>query len=60
MRKAIAHVGRKQHIGKDLLNDAAKGFFTNELPKQEVINHSNPTYMGSNCRIYACYEMYFS
>ena len=49
MRKAIAHVGRKQHIEEDWLNDAVKGFFTNELPKQEVINHSHLRAMGSNC-----------
>ncbi len=65
MRKAIANVGHKLHIREDWLNDAAKRFFTNQLPKQDVINHSHlriwtPTaeYMLAMKSISARYDSY--
>lgn len=65
MRKAIAQVGRKLNIEEDWLNDAAKGFFTKDLPREEVANYSHlriwaPTaeYMLAMKSISARYDSY--
>lgn len=41
MREAIARVGRKLDVAEDWLNDAAKGFFPGEAPREEVRSYSN-------------------
>ena len=41
IRKAVKHVARNLGVDESWLNDAAKGFFNGNPPKQEVLNLSN-------------------
>ena len=41
MREAIGTVGRKLGVAEDWLNDAAKGFFPGDPPKEDVIGLSH-------------------
>jgi len=41
MREAIAKAARKLDVAEDWLNDAAKGFFPGDPPKENVRSYSN-------------------
>ena len=65
MRKAIANVAEKMNVSKDWLNDAAKGFFPGNPPREEVVSYSNlrvwaptPEYMLAMKSISARYDSY--
>jgi len=65
IRKAIANVAEKMHVPADWLNDAAKGFFSANPPKQDVLSYSNlrvwapiPEYMLAMKCISARYDSF--
>ena len=41
LREAISAVGRSLDVPEDWLNDAAKAFFTKNLPRQDILNYSH-------------------
>ncbi|MFC1497518.1 hypothetical protein ACFLS1_03470 [Verrucomicrobiota bacterium] len=65
IRDAVAVVGRKMDVPENWLNDAAKGFFTIDPPKRDVLNYTNlrvwaprPEYMLAMKCISARFDSY--
>lgn len=65
IRAAVAAVAGEMGLQDDWLNDAAKGFFTSNFPRQDVLNFSNlrvwapvPEYMLAMKAISARFDSY--